>query len=306
MKPRPPTFANKQLDDSDPDGHAQPAMPVQLDTLRHHDAYKAHARWWLPERPRGAVLYLHGIQSHGGWYEGSAAALAQAGLAVLMPDRRGCGLNRVQRGHAESPRQMLSDVDDLVRAVCERSGCDRAHLVGVSWGGKLIAAAAANGAERIASLTLIVPGIYPRVDLPFSEKMRVAWSLVSEPLRRFSIPLDDARLFTSNPERIAFVEQDAHRLKQVTGAFLLASRRLDRKARELRASPWRGPVHLLLAEHDRIIENDRTRDWFARLPEGDHRKMEYAGAHHTLEFEPDPEPMRRDVCEWILSRESDR
>ncbi len=36
------------------------------------DRYGAYARHWPVSDPVGAVLYLHGIQSHCGWYEESA------------------------------------------------------------------------------------------------------------------------------------------------------------------------------------------------------------------------------------------
>lgn len=279
---------------------------ITLRTLRLHDGYNAFARAWLPQKPRGAVLYLHGIQSHGGWYERSGAHLAEAGFAVLMPDRRGSGRNHVDRGHVNGgPQTWLRDVADGIAWLREQANVNAVHLVGVSWGGKLAAAAAASGVEGIESLTLIAPGIYPRIDLPMREKVKVAWSLLAEPNKRFAIPLNDPTLFTANPERINWVQGDDLKLLEVTGAFLLASRRLDRVAQRMPESRWRGPVHLLLAEHDRIIDNTATRDWFGRLlppQHAAHRLQEYAGAHHTLEFEPDPEPMRRAVAEWLLLR----
>ena len=65
------------------------------------------------------------------------------------------------------------------------------------------------------------------------------------------------------------------------------------------------PVLLLLAEHDRIIDNARTRAFVERVFVGDREIHEYAGAHHTLEFEPDPEPFLADLLSW-LERQLDR
>ncbi len=268
-------------------------------SIRHGDGYMAHARRWRANPARGAVLYLHGIQSHGGWYEGSGSHLAEAGYDVLMPDRRGSGHNAQDRGHADSPRRLLDDVRELVDLLRHESGRAEVHVIGVSWGGKLATAAAASGVEGIASLTLVAPGVFPRVDLPKMEKVRVAWSLLADPHRTFAIPLDDERLFTSNPDRIAFVRNDPLRLRELTGAFLITSRRLDRMAQGLVDSAWRGPVHLLLAGHDPIIDNDRTRTWHSRLASNRRRLSEFADGHHTLEFDPDPMPMRNTVRDWL-------
>ncbi len=142
--------------------------PIELS-----DGYRAHARWWLPDAPIGAVLYLHGIESHGGWFEASASRLAAAGFAVLLPDRRGSGANRQDRGHARSAGRLLADVAEQIALLQSRVSARDVHLLGVSWGGKLAAAYAARGLGRIASLTLIAPGLFPRVDLPAAQKLRV-------------------------------------------------------------------------------------------------------------------------------------
>ncbi len=274
----------------------------QIDTLRHSDGYSAAVRWWLPERPRGAVLYLHGIQSHGGWYEGSARRLAERGLAVLMPDRRGSGLNTEQRGHAESAERLLKDAEEFVAAIRRRVGFGAGHVVGVSWGGKWAAALAVRRPEAVASLTLVAPGLFAAVDLPAREKFRVAWSLLADARRPFPIPLNDARLFTHDEGWRAFVERDELRLRAVTATFLLASRRMDRAAARLADGGWRGPLHLLLAGDDRIIDNARTRAFVRALPLADRRITEYAGAAHTLEFQHDASAFFEDLAGWVAER----
>ena len=77
--------------------------------VRLPDGYEAYARYWGQSAPCGAVLYHHGIQSHCGWYETSPTRLAEAGFAVLQIDRRGCGRNEPDRGHAESAEQLIAD-----------------------------------------------------------------------------------------------------------------------------------------------------------------------------------------------------
>ncbi|HAU36213.1 MAG TPA: hypothetical protein DCX07_00665, partial [Phycisphaerales bacterium] len=60
---------------------------------------------------------------------------------------------------------MLQDTEIACRLAAVVAG-PKVHLVGVSWGGKLATAYAAwarRGVE-IASLTLVAPGIVPRVD----------------------------------------------------------------------------------------------------------------------------------------------
>lgn len=277
-------------------------MSPAIEHLTLSDGYRAAVRWWRPPNPRGVVLYFHGIQSHGGWYEQSGAALAERGFTVLMPDRRGSGLNTVDRGDVRDADTWLTDVEDQIAELVALAG-DRlvVHLIGVSWGGKLICAAATRGfhGTLVASLTLVAPGVFPRVDLPAFEKFKVAWSLMADPTQHYPIPLDDARMFTANLQRMEYVERDPHRLRTVTARFLLESRRLDRLARRLATSAWRGRVHLVLAGQERIIDLVRTREWFGQFPAGRGKITEYPAAYHTLEFEPDPAPFRKSVRDFL-------
>lgn len=278
----------------------------EISPIRLKDGYEAAARWWLPERPRGAVLYFHGIQSHGGWYERSGQALADAGLAVLMPDRRGSGLNMAQRGHSESAEMCIADAAAAVQALVARTGCKRVHVVGVSWGGKLSVAVADRAGEQVATLSLVAPGLFPRVDLATVDKFRVAFSLIHERDKLYDIPLNLPVMFTENPERLAFVAADPIKLQQVSASFLLATRRLDRFVRGFSHTAWRGGLHLFLAGKDRIIDNDHCRAWFRGLPLADKKLTDYPDAAHTIEFEPDPAFFFSDLTGWIAERvESD-
>src|SRR5438876_3835193 len=58
------------------------------------DHYICHYRCYDPTGPAKAdLVFLHGIQSHGGWYEYSCGKLRDAGYTVWFLDRRGSGLN---------------------------------------------------------------------------------------------------------------------------------------------------------------------------------------------------------------------
>jgi alpha-beta hydrolase superfamily lysophospholipase len=280
-------------------------MGPSIENIRLSDGYLAAVRWWrrTKEKASGtsvpAALYFHGIQSHGGWYEGSGAALASAGYMVLMPDRRGSGLNREQRGHVDSVEAAVGDATDSLNALLKESNQATAHIVGVSWGGKLAVCLAAAAPRQVASLTLIAPGLFPVVDLTAPEKFRVAVSLINHRDKKFDIPLNDPQFFTDNPERVAFVEKDTLMLRQVTAPFLLATRRMDRIVGRLNRSGYRGPVHLMLAGKDRIINNERSREWLKNLAFCPKRLTEYPSAHHTMEFERDTSRFFEDLVSGI-------
>ena len=282
------------------------------------NGYEAYARYWVPwqpntvdsgsrqadearrneSRPIGAVIYQHGIQSHCGWYETSAHRLAAQGYAVLQIDRRGSGRNTVERGHAESAEQLIDDAHHAQDYLLKRSGFETCHHVGVSWGGKLVAACYAARPERFVSLTLVTPGLFPKVGVSGPMMAKIGMAMLYERRRHFDIPLNDPELFTSVPRWQAFFQSDGPTLRQCTAGFFLASRRMDKIIQGLGKKPPI-PIHLLLAGDERIVDNGKTTAFIERLDWPETRITNYPTARHSLEFEPDPEPYFHDLVTFI-------
>jgi alpha-beta hydrolase superfamily lysophospholipase len=266
------------------------------------DGYAAYARYWGTPAPRGAVLYHHGIQSHCGWYESSCARLAEAGYAVLQIDRRGCGQNGEDRGHAESGEQLITDSHAARDELLRRSGHDRYHMVGVSWGGKLVAAAYVDEPGGVNSLTLVTPGLFPLIGVSREQMAKIGFAMLYEQQKLFDIPLNEAELFTTVPHWQDFFRTDAATLRQCTAGFYLASRRMDRIFTRL---PKMGPVpiHLFIAGDERIIDNDKTASFVRELGWANCRITTYDNARHSLEFENDPEIYFADMLGFIDEQE---
>jgi alpha-beta hydrolase superfamily lysophospholipase len=258
------------------------------------DGYAWRYRRYDPAGPaRASVVGLHGIQSHGGWYEQSCAQLRDAGFAVAFLDRRGCGQNQRDRGDAPGFRRLLDDVAEFL------TGQPRPRfLLGISWGGKLAAAFPRRHPGLTDGLVLIAPGLCPRVRSKFRERLHVLACRCVAPRRRFPIPLNDPELFTANAERQRFIRDDPLALREATARLLFESARLDVYLR-FAARHVTVPVLLLLAEHDRIIHNAATRRFVERFPARDRTVIEYPGAHHTLEFEPGGPPFPTDLNAWL-------
>ncbi len=274
---------------------------VTIEDFSASDGYVLKYRRFTPSaKPRADVVCIHGIQSHGGWYENCCRRLCDAGYGVTFLDRRSSGLNEKNRGDAPGFRRLLDDVAEFI-AEQRKEGKTPVFLIAISWGGKLGLALQRRHPGVVNGLALLCPGLFAKVRPKLKQRLAIAKARVFSPDRRFPIPLNDPALFTASPKWQAFIRDDPLALKEATARLLIESIRLDGYVRFSKRFVTL-PVLLMLAEHDRIIDNARTRRYFDKLPSTDKTVIEYAGAHHTLEFESDPEMYLSDLIRWLGQR----
>jgi alpha-beta hydrolase superfamily lysophospholipase len=255
--------------------------------------------------PRGRVVCVHGIQSHGGWYDHSCRRLAEEGFAVSFLDRRGSGLNEQDRGDAAGFRRLIDDIAEYLVSLTTHHPPLTTHLLAISWGGKLAAALQRRHPGLVDGLALLCPGFFARVRPPLGERLGIVWAYLTSPRKMFPVPLNDPELFTASPEWQQFLRDDPLAVRQATARFLANSVRLDGY---LRFVPRRVtvPVLLLLAGQDRIVDNARTRRFAESFASPDKTIVEYPEAHHTLEFEPRPHRYLDDLIGWLSQHGPER
>jgi acylglycerol lipase len=271
----------------------------QTRTFVASDGYPIHVAIWPPQiEPRGHVVVLHGVQSHGGWYHRLGRTLSSAGYVTSFPDRRGSGANQRDRGHAPTARRLIRDLVEWMEDV--RKGQPRLPIAvaGISWGGKLALILAARHPELVDAVALICPGLHPRVGVTARERFAIAWSFLTNRRKKFPIPLSDPALFTDSPDGQAFIAADPLGLHEATAGLLAASVFIDRMV--ARTPPRiRQSVLLMQAGQDRIIDNGRTLAFFKTIASAGPQVIEYPDGHHTLEFDPEPDRYARDLASWL-------
>src|SRR5262249_47652400 len=144
----------------------QHQSPYKVECHIAGDGYRwQYRRYGSVGTSRAHVVCIHGIQSHGGWYEYSCTRLSQAGVAVSFLHRPGAGLNEQDRGDAPGFRRLLDDLAEFLQGVRGQGSGARGQgsrvkedgeavpsltpdprpvtpvfLLAISWGGKLATA----------------------------------------------------------------------------------------------------------------------------------------------------------------------
>lgn len=281
-------------------------MPTpQIGRFVSSDGYIHFFRRYAPAGKRRAiVIALHGIQSHSGWYVASSRTLAAAGYDVWFLDRRGSGMNSADRGHVPHADRLIFDLlqfrEQILRETTESGDTPPPlFLLAVSWGAKIAAATFATRPGLFRGLALLYPGLFPRLAPRFDQRVRLSLARFLGITRKpVPIPLDDPALFTQVPAWQNFIRRDPLALHIATSGLFLAGQDLDRLVAR-NSAHITGPVLLMLAGGDPIIDNDRTSAWFTRLPSSQKTLLTYPNARHTLEFEPCRQDMFAQLVTWL-------
>jgi acylglycerol lipase len=276
---------------------------LEVDTFTGSDGKELGCVAHRPKRVnprRAAFLYLHGIESHSGWFDLAAEQLARRGYPVFSIDRRGSGINRENRdlvsGHVDRGVRLVDDVECAVEATRRSGKYDEIYLIGLSWGGKYVMAYDVAYPNRVDGMVLITPGMKPKVDLTAPQKAAVFVDMVFAPKRQHPVPIE-CEMFTTEPGQLAYIRNDPLRLHTVSAAFLRQSIQMDRMVERTddREHP---PLLLFLAGKDRIIDNDATRRLVTRDPRRSVKIIEYPEQTHSIQLDA-PERLARDIIRWI-------
>jgi alpha-beta hydrolase superfamily lysophospholipase len=273
-----------------------------IEAFAASDGYSFRFRRYEPDgQARATIIGIHGIQSHGGWYDDSCTKLCDAGYRVFYLDRRGSGLNQQARGDTPTFGRLLDDLVEFMRspALARRTPQDeKVFVAAVSWGGKLAVALERWHPGLVDGLMLLCPGLFSRVGISPLDQLAILGARLLSPDRLFQIPLDDPELFTASPRWREFIRTDPLALHRATARFFVESFRLDRYLRKA-PSHVKTPTLLLLAGQDQIIRNDKTQRFFHKFATADKNVITYGEAHHTLEFEPDPDRFVAEMLRWL-------
>jgi alpha-beta hydrolase superfamily lysophospholipase len=270
--------------------------------LTASDGVDLHYLRWSSGRspPRAAIIFLHGIASHAGWFGETAADLNSQGVAVYGPDRRGSGRSGGPRGHLERYGRALDDVEEMVRLVSSEHRATPIFLAASSWAAKLAVVYAAQRPASLSGLLLLGPGLLPKVNLSPARQFFVVVGHLVTSTARLPIPLTP-ELYTANRPYVDFIRGDRLRLLEATTRFFWETARLDRQ-RGRASAHLNLPLLVLQGEDDKMMDVSKTRRWFSRLDVEDKTYVAYPGAGHTLDFEPDRRRYLADMLAWLSAR----
>ena len=248
-----------------------------------------------------AVLVLHGLYSHMGWYRPLAEALVERGAAVYLLDRRGAGLSGGLAGHIDSWRQVVDDLQRVVARIRAQHPGVPVCALGISLGAAMTVATSLVHEDAFHRHALMSPGLAPSTQLPFLRRIGVVYSALARPHVLYELPFTVEQLCEVGELRDA-LWNDPLRTRAVTSRFLLEIFRLQRYVRQ-HIDRLRAPLLALIAGADAMIDNEAVLAVLNRARRVPVRVEIFPQAQHVLTASvPLPDLVGR-IWHWFTAAE---
>jgi len=272
--------------------------------LASADGTRLFGRVWAPdERPRGAVLIIHGYAEHSGRYAWTAEQLAARGYAVLGFDLRGHGRSQGEAVYIRSANEYLDDVDAALACLRQEFPGLPVFLLGHSMGGGVLALYAVARLPREGISTTVRGLIFSGAVLPvrglagnFLLRVMVLLARVFPKLRLQQLA---AAAVSRDPAVVADYESDPlnyHGRMPVAlvSALVRASRFIEKHMAEI----WI-PLLILHGSDDALASPEGSRRLYEAAASSDKMLKIYEGLFHEVLNEPERDLVIEDIAAWM-------
>ncbi len=250
--------------------------------------------------PRALLIVLHGLGSHAGDFREIGRYFAERGLAVFIPDVRGFGHYSGLKGHVMSFDEFVEDIQNLIMQTKDRYLNKLTFLFGSSLGGLNAVRYVTKYPRDIDGLILHCPAVSQTLEIGLGKK--IAGNVLSLLNVKRYVPSDiKYEDVTRDPKIVKQLETDPLRFELVTPRFGIEGLKASSEGFNA-ASSIRLPVLLQQAGADKLVDPEKSKEFFDALASADKTWKLYEGLYHQIHTEPEKEQVLGDMADWLEKR----
>ena len=261
--------------------------------------YKIFVRSWRPNvAPRAVVAICHGVKSHSGYYEWTAAQLVANGLAVYALDLHGRGKSDGERFYLEKLQHYLDDVNTLLTLARSREPGLPVFLLGHSAGGVISSVYTLEHQKELAGL--ICESFAFQVYAPdFALAVLKGLSHLAPHAHVLAFKNED---FSRDPNVVQFMNDDpliAHEVQptRTVAELVRADERLKVEFPLIKL-----PVLILHGTADKVTKPSGSQFFYDTAGSQDKTLKLYDGHVHDLLNDIGKEKVMGDIVAWLNAR----
>jgi len=274
----------------------------ETDRLNTEDGVELFWRSWVPEKPAGVLLIVHGLAEHSGRYERTASHFAERGLACYGFDLRGHGRSEGRRAHVDRFADYLADVQAIRSLVARNHPGLPCFYLGHSMGGLIVVLRVLDNPSELNGAIVSSPLLAPHPSAEPSAVTKLASGLLSKlaPRMLISSGLDTSALSHDASVVEAYVN-DPLVSKKVSARWFTTTMEAAARARQ-GAPGLKVPVLLMQSGDDRLVAPDATRLWAGAAPQKLVEFEWWDGFYHEMFNEPERARVFARVDRWLGER----
>ncbi len=280
-----------------------------IQTHTQSDGYQTHYRLW--GRPKGddVIVLLHGGISHSAWQAPlGERVVSRSEISFIAVDRRGSGLNSVNRGHLPSKEREIEDMVSFIRSL--QGSYTRIHLAGWCFGAQVaaIVASVLEAEGILSSFLMIAPGF--AFQERYSDVLRLTKQAMSEVVKEFDLKPEPTHAFMPVPLQPTdftdrevwhdFVMKDDLRLWKVTESTYKVWSELAEWSHLALSEISNLPVLAVFGNRERLVDNDCVKQMVQERVKSLVIRMETLETGHAVQFD-EPEKLAEIVTSFVDS-----
>jgi acylglycerol lipase len=250
--------------------------------------------WGSSADCHAAVLLIHGLGAHSGWFEAFARRLKVRQLFVMSYDLVGFGKRKDEQYLSLS--QWLDDLVAVYSHLRGLVGDKPIYLVGNSMGA--IVALKGCGLVKPAGIVMLSPGFegHPQT-FKLKFKIKSIFKALLYPNQEVVLPYD-LDLVSSQHSVRDWLENDRERRFAVPGKMLLDLLSINQNIR-WSATSIDCPALMLTAGLDKLVDNRVNARIFNRLSAPQKQTIDFPSAIHDLTLDPVVDEVAGGIAQWI-------
>jgi len=303
---------------------------IDLSEAVHYEiSYTKWEPWWGNGQ---VIIYNHGLQSHRGWFNGSAEFLSFLGYTVYSFDRIGSGTSSdgvtitelydsqegyesiiiKKPGHIRSWKLFTQTLDAMVQVVRIQHPEQKINLLANSFGSHVVTAYINQyRADDIENIIFATPAFYPSLPLPFD----INDLIFSSPGTYFDSIIPEvnhdngAGMFTSQYFYHYAIKNDKKSLRRLTKEYYLAISQISQFNLQTHNNPEQYLNNFrrfyLMVDGDPMMDNVKTAQYIQNNNINSYAKFYDGGEDHKhfLTFTSDMYEVLLDMNAFIQNKE---
>ncbi len=263
--------------------------------------------WGSSADCRAAVLLVHGLGAHSGWFEALARRLKVKRIFALAYDQVGFGKRSDQV--LMMKQQWLDDIKEAYDHLRNTVGDKPIFIMGNSMGALLALKASGKLAQSVseapAGLVLFSPGFdgHPET-FRFSYRAKAIYKALFDPDAELALPytFDD---ITREETVRNWLANDPDQRTVLPARMLLELLKLSQEVKTS-VKKVNCPVLMLTAGQEKIVDNQVNEQVFERLSAPKKTSHRFEAAWHDLMFDPLLDEVVEMVSTWMIEVAKER